>query len=255
MDLGLSGLRAAVTGATRGIGRATADLLAEEGADVAICARRADAVAETVEALEARGVQAMGETVDLARPGVALKRWIDRAAERFGGLDIVVINVSGGGGMTDEIGWRTNFEVDLMGAVRTAEAALPHLARSHNGAMVMVASIAAVEDFGGVQAYNSMKAALINYAANQSQALADQGIRVNSVSPGVTLCPGGVWDQVRQQMPDQFQATAARVPLGQRFARPTEIARTIAFLASPASCYTTGTNVVVDGGLTRRVQY
>lgn len=255
MDLGLSGLRVLITGGTRGIGRATAEAFAREGCDIALCARRRDQVDEAVSAMEAIGVRAVGGVVDLAGPVQPYRDWIGQAAERLGGLDILVPNVSAGGGMADEAGWKANFEVDLMGTIRAVEAALPWLRGSSSAAVVAVASIAATEDFGGVQAYNSMKAALINYAANLSQTMAPEGIRVNSVSPGVTLCRDGIWDQVRQQMPDLFNQTAARVPLGHRFATPEEVARTIVFLASPAASYTTGTNVVVDGGLTRRVQY
>jgi 3-oxoacyl-[acyl-carrier protein] reductase len=122
MDLGLKGKKAVVTGGTRGIGRAIAERLAMEGADVAICARNSDEVAQTVATLQGMGVQATGARVDVGDE-VALKTWIDTAAGKLGGLDVVVANVSA----MSEADWRGSFEIDVLGSIHTAEAVLPHL--------------------------------------------------------------------------------------------------------------------------------
>ncbi|MGF1605489.1 MAG: SDR family NAD(P)-dependent oxidoreductase [Rhodothalassiaceae bacterium] len=254
MDLGLAGKRALVTGASRGIGLATAACLAQEGAALGLCARGQDRLDQTVAELAKTGAQIAARPLDLGAGAAAIGAWVQDIATSLGGIDILISNVSGGA-QAGEAGWRANFSVDLMGFVHLVEAALPSLAKGRDPAIVAVASIAALEEFGGPQPYNALKAALIAHAADLSQALAPHGVRVNTVSPGVTVAPDGPWDQLRRARPDLYQAQAAQVPLGKRFAEAEEIARVICFAASPAASYMTGANLVVDGGLTRRVQY
>ena len=252
MDLGLNGKKAIITGATRGIGRAIAEQLAAEGASLAICARNADEVTATVEALTASGATCIGAAVDVSDKD-AYQAWIASAAEELGGLDIFIPNVSAGGGQMDENGWRANFEVDLLGTTRGIEAALPHLQASEAGAIVIIATTAAVETFLGPQPYNAIKAALITHGKQLSQALAGDGIRVNCVSPGPIYFAGGAWEFIENNMPDIYNATLADIPIG-RMGTPQEIANTVAFLASPAASLVTGVNLVADGGFTKRVQ-
>jgi 3-oxoacyl-[acyl-carrier protein] reductase len=257
MDLGLKGRKALVTGATRGIGQAIARTLADEGCDVAICARHEAAVGEAVADLARRGVRATGQALDVG-DGAALRAWIASAGAELGGLDIVVSNVSAMGGLAGEEGWRRYFEIDILGSVRTVEAALPFLEKSGAGAIVQVASIAAIEvghdvfPDGFLQAYGAVKAALTNYMAELARTLGPKGIRANTVTPGQVWFPGGVW-QRREQAGDPMVARAlARIRLG-RFGRPEDVARAVAFLASPAAGFVSGANLVVDGAFTRRV--
>ena len=255
MDLGLGGKRAIVTGGTRGIGRAIAEALAAEGCHVALCARDGEQVKATVETLKTRGVTASGRALDVT-DGAALADWIADAAASLGGLDILVPNVSAlGGAVTPgEASWRLGFEIDVLATVRTVEAALPFLETSGAGAIVAVGSTAAVVPFGGVRPYNSVKAALINYLSNLAHELAPKRIRANTVSPGTIYFEGGVWHQRQREAPQVFEMVLKRNPMG-RMGTPEEVAKAVAFLASPAASFITGANLIVDGALTQRIQY
>lgn len=253
MDLGLKGKKAIITGGTRGIGRRVVNLLVEEGCDVALCARNGDVVKETVEALSGKGAKVIGDAVDV-KDAEAYKAWIGKAAEALGGADILIPNVSAGGGMGGEEFWYNAFEIDVMGTVRAVEAAMPDLEKSGNAAIVMISTTAAIETFLVPQAYNAMKAALLTYSGQLSQAVGPKGIRVNSVSPGPIYFEGGAWSMIEKGMPDLYNATKAGHP-GGRFGTPEEVANAVVFLASDAASHITGVNVVVDGGYTKRVQF
>ncbi|MGP1254822.1 MAG: SDR family NAD(P)-dependent oxidoreductase [Kiloniellales bacterium] len=250
MDLGLSGKKAVVTGSTKGIGRAIAETLIAEGAQVAICARKADEVEETLTAL---GPKATGQTLDVA-DAPALRSWVAESAEAFGGLDIVVANVSALAIGDDEDCWRRSFEVDLLHTVNLVEAAMPFLEKSEAGAIVTISSVSGREIDFAAGPYGTFKAAIVHYTQGLAHKLAAQGIRANSVSPGNTYFPGGVWQQIEQNQPDFFQEALALNPTG-RMGTPQEMANAVAFLASPAASFVTGTNLVVDGALTRGVQF
>jgi NAD(P)-dependent dehydrogenase (short-subunit alcohol dehydrogenase family) len=252
MDLGLSGKKALVTAATRGIGLAIARQLADEGVDVAICARAAGGLESAKKDLEARGVKVFTRAVDVA-DGAALKAFVTEAGQALGGLDVFVSNASGGAGM-GENAWQANFEIDVMSAARGVEAALPLLASSEAGSIVFVSSTAALEYLGVPQPYNAMKAALIAHAHDLSQALARQGIRVNSVSPGPIYFEGGNWQMIQQAMKPVYERALSQCAIG-RMGTPEEVARAVVFLASPAASLITGANLVCDGGFTKRVQY
>jgi NAD(P)-dependent dehydrogenase (short-subunit alcohol dehydrogenase family) len=253
MDLGLAGLKAVVSGGTRGIGRAIVETLLAEGASVAFCARKGSEVAEAEAALKAGGKTVFADAVDV-RDGDNYKAWINQCAERMGGIDVFVPNVSAGGGMGGEEKWRDSFEIDLLGAVRGAETAMPHLEKSGKGAIVFISTTAATEAFVGPQAYNAIKAAINNYAKNLANAAAPKGVRVNAVSPGPVYFEGGSWSMIEKHMKPFFDMTMKQIPMG-RMASPLDVARAVAYLASPAASYITGTNLVVDGGMTRRVDY
>lgn len=253
MDLGLKGKKAIVTGSTKGIGRRIVEILGDEGASVAVCARNADEVNETVAALKARGIQAFGSPCNV-KDGEAYKAWLLKAVEELGGCDIFVPNVSAGGGMDGEKNWYRNFEIDLMGAVRGCETLMPALKASGAGAIVLISTTAAVETFMAPMAYNALKAALITYGKQLSQTAFRRNVRINMVSPGPIMIEGGSWDQVKQAQPDLYNQHVAVQPSG-RMGTADEVARCVVFLASPAASWVTGSNLIVDGGYTKRVQF
>lgn len=253
MDLGLAGRRALVTGGTKGIGRATAELLAEESAGVAVCARDAGEVEETVAALRARGVPATGRALDVADAD-ALRAWVGDAGRELGGIDVVVANVSALAVATDESAWRAGFEVDMMHSVRTVDAAMPFLEASGAGSIVLVSSVSGREIDFAAGPYGAFKAALIHYAQGLAHRLAPKGIRANTVSPGNTYFPGGVWARIERDDPALYASALALNPTG-RMGMPQEVARGVVFLASPAASFVSGTNLVIDGALTRGVQF
>ena len=253
MDLGLSGKKAIVTGATRGIGRAIADLLAAEGCDLAICARNREAVHDTAAVLAHAGVKATGGAVDVANLP-ALRRWVGEAAASLGGLDIFIANVSALAQGMDEEAWRRGFEIDVMGTVFGIEAALPFIEKSDSGSIVVVGSTALAEVYGPTRSYAAVKAAIVPYVKGLARNLAAKNIRANMVSPGNVYFEGGVWNAVEQRNPELFRAMLARNPTG-RMGTPEEVASAVVFLASPRASFITGTNLVVDGALTQRVQF
>ena len=256
MDLGLKGKRAIVLGGTRGIGRAIAELLADEGADIAICARNPVEVEAAVEALGDKGVRAMGQAVDIA-DGDALKAFIADMGRILGGLDVLVSNASAIAEGAGEEAWRKMLDVEVLGAVRGFEAALPMLETAAlargDASAVFISSVSAAETSSGA-AYGPMKAALIHYAKGLARQHAAKKVRVNVVSPGTILFEGGVWANIREHQPELFERSMGRNPTG-RMGLPEEIAAAAVFLASPRSSFTTGSNLVVDGAISNRVNF
>ncbi|MBM3227127.1 MAG: SDR family oxidoreductase [Candidatus Tectomicrobia bacterium] len=253
MDLGLRGLKAIVSGGTKGIGRAIVDTLAAEGAQVAFCARQATEVDATQTALRAQGATVLGRALDV-RDAPALQDWVTSSARDLGGLDIVIANVSALAIPDHEDSWQKEFEVDLMHTVRMVTTAMPYLEQSPHPAIVTISSVSGREIDFAAGPYGTFKAALIHYTQGLAYQLARQGIRANTVSPGNTYFPGGVWHQIEHGNPQLFKEALALNPTG-RMGTPQEMANAVVFLASPAASFITGTNLVVDGALTRGVQF
>ena len=256
MDLHLKGKNAVILGGTRGIGRAIAETLAGEGANVAICARNADQVKDAVGELKSKGTKVTGGAVDIM-DGAALKSWIAKAAGELGGIDILISNAGAMAQGADPASWESNFKLDVLGAVNAFDAAYPFLEKAagtnKDAAFIIIASVSAAES-DNASSYGPIKAALIHYAKGLARQHAKRGIRANVVSPGMVYFEGGVWNMVEKNMPDYFKTAMARNPTG-RAATPQDIANATVFLASPASSYTTGVNLLVDGAISRRVNF
>jgi 3-oxoacyl-[acyl-carrier protein] reductase len=236
----LAGRRAAVTGGTRGIGRAIAAAFAQAGAAVSVCARGQPGVAE------ARGRFAHAAICDLA-DGAAVRRYVDEAAGALGGLDILVNNASGFGLADDEAGWAASLAVDVMASVRASRAAVPHIAAAGGGAILHIASISGLHASPRTPPYGAAKAALVHYTQSQAVSLATQGIRVNCVAPGAIEFPGGAWAERRCAGDPLHARTLAAIPFG-RMGTPEEVAEVALFLVSPAARWVTGQTIAVDGG-------
>ena len=250
MDLGLQGRRFVVTGASRGIGRAIADTLAAEGADVAILARGRNQLGQARDDLERHGTRILDVAVDVT-DGIAVGRAVDEAAEAFGGLDGAVANVGGtvGGNLLDSTpeDFSATFELNAGHAVSLTRAAVPHLRAAGGGSVVFIASITGMRA-GPRTTYAAAKAAEIHLAAVLAQELAHLNIRVNAVSPGSIFFPGGGWDTFQQENPDNFaNFVDTEFPFG-RMGTLEEVAAPVAFLLSARASWITGTNLVVDGG-------
>jgi 3-oxoacyl-[acyl-carrier protein] reductase len=246
MDLGLKGKCAIVSGGSRGIGFAIADLLAREGANVSICARNAEQLEEAKANLGAHGGKVHGAACDVADAD-ALAAYIGDAHAALGGLDVLVNNASAFGRTEDEAGWRSSFDVDLMASVRGSWAAVPLMEAAGGGAIVHISSISGLTASTRTPPYGAIKAALIQYTKTQALELAKKNIRVNCVAPGSIYFEGGTWDKARQNNPKLYQAIQDSIPHG-RYGKPEEVADLAVYLASNAASWVTGQTIAVDGG-------
>jgi 3-oxoacyl-[acyl-carrier protein] reductase len=214
-------------------------------------------VDRTIAELKQKDVHVAGGAVDITdRESYA--GWIRSCAEKLGGIDVFVSNVSAGPSEGGEVGWRNMFEADMLGAVRGCETALPWLRKSQAGAIVLISSISGVMSkplpAPGIYAYGALKAALISYGAQLSKDLAKEKIRVNIISPGPIYFEGGPWDFIRQGMPEVYDDALKHCVIG-RLGTPEEVAAAVVFLASPVSGFTVGQNLHVDGGYMQHVAF
>lgn len=252
MDLGLKGKKVIINGGSRGLGLAALEIFAAEGCDIAFFSRDARRVDETINKLKAGGGKVVGDAFDMNDLD-AYQAWLKGAADQLGGCDIFIHNASSSGAQ-GTMDWELTFRLDMMGAVKGCETLEPALDASGAGSVILMSSTAAVETFIYPQAFNAIKAAILTYGKQLSQLWAPKNIRVNMVSPGPISYPGGNWEMIKGAMPELYDKTLADMPLG-RFGAPEDVARTVVFLSSPAASYITGTNVVIDGGYTKRVQF
>ena len=255
MDLGLEGAKAVISGGSQGIGLAVAKALMAEGVSISIAARRAEVVDAAVEELSQQG-KAIGQTCDVTDYDATVA-WMQDAADKMGGLDIVVHNATASGqppgGVTP---WRNNFEIDVLGMVAMSEGALPFLEKSERAALVQIASITGIEhhDVPISPSYGAMKAASIRHMSQLAQQWGPKGIRANTVAPGPIYIEGGAWNQIKDNMAPLYERDRDYHPQ-KRMGTAEEVARVVAFLASPAASWVNGANVRVDGAFTRGVDF
>ena len=244
MELGLEGRTAIVCGASSGMGLATAEALAREGANVAMFARRRDVLDREAERLGALGVRG-----DVTNPA-DLKRLVDRTVEAFGGIDILVNN-SGGPprgpalGLDDEDVERA-VELLLLSVVRLTRLCLPQLERSGRGRIINIESSSVREPVDNLALSNAIRPGVIGWAKTMARELGPRKITVNSIAPGRIDTP-----RLQEVYAERSRAgDLEQIPL-RRFGQPQEVADVICFLASDRGSYVTGAVIPVDGGLTR----
>ncbi len=260
MDLELSGKRAVVAAASRGLGKAIALRLAEEGASLAICARDPKRLEEAAEEIRKRtGAEVLAVPTDLT-DYAQIRRFVSAAMERFGGVDILVANAGGPPPgpfleMSDEQ-WQAAFQLTLMSAVRLAREVIPSMIAQRWGRLIFSTSVAVKQPLEDLVLSNSLRLAVIGLAKSLANELARHNITVNSVCPGATAT-----DRMRELISSQAKRQGIRyeeaaqswlrdIPLG-RLGEPEELAALVAFLASERASYITGTAIQVDGGSVR----
>lgn len=255
MDLGLRGRTAFVAAASSGLGRAVATALAEEGADVGICARRQPLLEEVATTIRAAGVRAVPSVADVTDQH-QVQLAIDRTVQRTGRLDVLVVNAGGPPAGTfqsiDDSTWEASIQLTLMSAVWLTRAALPHLRRSDAAAVVVLSSTSVPRPMPSLLLSNALRAAVEGMARTLAAELAPQ-VRVNSIHTA-RIRTTRTEELTRHSHPgmdveEALASQAAAIPL-RRFGDPAELARVAVFLASPAASYVTGTAVDVDGGIT-----
>ena len=262
MDLGLKGMAALVTGASKGIGRAIAEGLAAEGADVAICARGQADLDDAVKALLRHGGQAVGLRGDASKTE-EVERVVAGTVEAFGGIDILVNNAGDVGPdnllETSDEEWRACLDLNLSSAVRFTRGVVPHMRKQGGGRIINVSSIGGHTPGPFLVDYAAAKAAILAFTKSSADLLAPDQILVNSVCPGCTQTP--LWERLADQMipamgqnrDEVYSNMADRYIALKRYGQPEEIAAVVAFLASGRASYITGSRFDVDGGAQKSI--
>ena len=252
MDLGLKGKVAMVTGASRGLGRFMALKLAEEGCDLAICARSEDVLAGTAEEVRALGRRCLDKPLDVTVAGAA-EEMVSETLDGLGQVDVLINNVGGNrrGQVheTTDQDWDEIIDLNFKSHLRFSRAVIPHMRQRQEGVILFISSIFGREAGGkGLSIYNTTKSALISLAKIMALELAGEGIRVNSIAPGSIRFPGGSWDKRCKEDPEGMgEFIRQNLPLG-RFGSAEELADVVTFMASPRAGLVTGACVNVDGG-------
>ena len=259
MDLGLKGRVAAVSAASKGLGRACAEELAREGADLAICARGEDALRATQKELEELGGRVLAAPLDMVEPGTC-ERFIDETVSAYGRLDIVVSNVGGPKAGPFEThsddDFRETMERNLMTAVRLARAAVPHMKQQGWGRLIFITSISSKQPIEGLITGNTARAGVAGLSKSLSLELVTHGITSNVVAPG-SILTDRTYDLASQfsknagiTVDEAIKRREQDMPM-KRIGKPAELGALVAFLASERASFITGTTIAVDGGTVR----
>lgn len=258
MDLGLKGKKAFIAGSSRGLGYATALVLAEEGCQVVINGRNQDTLQQSAARVEEEtGIKAGFVVGDAAEPEMA-RELIMSAAEQLGGLDLLVTNAGGPPSgkfqsITEET-WGKAIELAFMSHVRLIQSALPYLQESDHPSVVTITSYSVKQPIPNLILSNSIRAATVGLTKSLALELGPDRIRFNSVLPGWTKTERVLEimtfraDQNGTSVDEEIQRITEAIPLG-RMATPAEVGRAAAFLLSPAASYLTGVMLTVDGGI------
>ncbi len=253
MDLGIKRKKAIVTGAGRGIGRAIAIRLAQEGVTVGVISRTKDDLKEVVEKMGGKKRGHVSIVADLTKKGVPQKIYKE-IKYHLGEIDIVVNNVGDALNIKDPLcpleDWRRVFRMNLEIAIEFNNLVIPYIRRKHWGRIVNIGSTASLENNGPIP-YCSAKAALLAYSRSLGRILATEGIVLSTVLPGAVIAPGSYWEKAQKEKPEHVERyIKERLPLG-RFAQPEEISGMAVFLCSELASFCQGAIVPVDGGQSR----
>ncbi len=257
MKLGIRGKYALVTGGSRGIGRRIALTLAEEGCNVAICARNKGQIEETVAELKAKGVESIGISADVLLPS-DIERVMKTVIDSWSTIHILINNVGGGGRWgsvkveeTSEDVWLDVYNKNVLAAIRFTMKAIPFMKNQKWGRVLTISSIHGREG-GGRPWFNMAKSAEISLMKTlaMNSSLVRSGITFNSVTPGVILIDDTGWDRERQEDPEEFKKFVSQLPFG-RLGTPEEVASVVTFLCSEQASLVNGACIAVDGGESR----
>jgi len=259
MNLGLEGKKAIVTAASRGLGRAVALQLAEEGVELAICARGPESLGRTKDDIQRAGGRVFSATADLTDEK-QIKDFVAGSAQQLGGVDILVNNAGGPkpGKFADlsEADWGSAFNLTFMSVLRLCHEVIPHMRKRGGGKIINLSSLSVRQPLEGLISSNSIRLAVLGFAKTLADELAPENITVNTVCPGFSLTDrlkdymATIAKRENSSVDEVMKSFAAKSPM-RRLAEPQDVADVVVFLASERASYLTGLCIPVDGGASR----